>query len=312
MFGCQPILLESSPVLEFICSEVNKLANCGIYYARQLLFKTGSYINKYSLAYEYKSNKHYQALYSQAAQQTLFAVWESFQSYRELLELWQNKPKLPTYRTKGGLAVVSYPKQALKLVDGKIRLPLGQLVKTWFKLDSFTIPMPSNLKFKAARIVLNHCLEHGIGTVVFGWNKDQRQQCNMGAKTNQMFVQIPTARLKERIAQLCEQYGIQFVETEESYTSQASFLDNDFLPTFGEKPDSWKSSGKKTKRGLFRTALNWYINADCNGAANILRKVSTTLGLDLSGVSRGALTRPQRIRLWSAKRKVKGCPVTSV
>jgi IS605 OrfB family transposase len=417
MFGCQPILIESSPVLEFICSEANKLANCGIYYARQLFFKTGRYVSKYSLIYEYKSNKHFQALYSQAAQQTLIAVWESFKSYRELLRLWKSgelldKPKLPNYRTKGGLATVSYPKQALQFVDGQIRLPLGQLVKTWFKLDSFTIPMPSNLNFedirevrilprngcfyaefvyrlqpikavvdpaqalgidagldnwltcvsnigtsfivdglhlksmnrwynkqiatikehqpqgfwsnrlaaiteqrnrqmrdavnKAARIVLNHCLEHGIGTIVFGWNKGQRQQSSMGAKTNQKFVQIPTARLKERIAQLCEQYGIQFVETEESYTSQASFLDGDFLPTIGEKPDSWKSSGKRTKRGLFRTALNWYINADCNGAANILRKVSTTLGLDLSGVSRGALTRPQRIKLWSANGQVKG------
>ena len=160
---------------------------------------------------------------------------------------------------------------------------------------------------KAARLVLNHCLENSIGTVVFGWNKGQRQQLNLGSKTNQKFVQIPTARLKDRVAQLCEQYGLQFVETEESYTSKASFVDRDELPTFGEKPEGWKSSGKRTKRGLFRTALNWYINADCNGAANILRKVSMTLGLDLSGVSRGALTRPQRIKLWSAKKVERRC-----
>jgi transposase len=59
----------------------------------------------------------------------------------------------------------------------------------------------------------------------------------MGKKANQKFVQIPTARLKNRIAQLCEQHGIQFVETEESYTSKASFVDRDFLPTIGEKPE---------------------------------------------------------------------------
>ncbi len=53
----------------------------------------------------------------------------------------------------------------------------------------------------------------------------------MGTKNNQKFVQIPTAKLKERINQLCELYGIEFIETEESYTSQASFLDDDFLPT---------------------------------------------------------------------------------
>ena len=152
---------------------------------------------------------------------------------------------------------------------------------------------------KAARIVVNHCLENGIGLIVFGWNKGQKDSVNMGAKTNQKFVSVPTAKLKNRIAQLCEQYGIQFEETEESYTSKASFLDHDELPKYGEKPNDWKSSGKRVKRGLFRTATFGYINSDCNGAANILRKVKGKLGLDLSGLTRGALAAPIRIRLWS-------------
>ena len=152
---------------------------------------------------------------------------------------------------------------------------------------------------KAARLVINHCIENGIGVIVFGWNKKQKDSANMGKKTNQKFVQIPTARLKNRIAQLCEQHGIQFVETEESYTSKASFVDRDFLPTIGEKPDGWKETGRRVKRGLYRTgAKNWYINADCNGAANILRKVATMLGLDVDGVGRGVLTAPLRITLW--------------
>ena len=154
---------------------------------------------------------------------------------------------------------------------------------------------------KAAKLVINHCLENQIGTVVFGWNKGQKDSINLGSKTNQKFVQIPTARLKERIKQLCEQYGIKFVETEESYTSKASFLDSDELPTFGEKPEGWQESGKRVKRGLYRTANNWYVNADCNGAANILRKVSTTLGFNLDGVGRGALTTPLRFKLWTLK-----------
>jgi hypothetical protein len=77
----------------------------------------------------------------------------------------------------------------------------------------------------------------------------------------------------------------------------------------GATPDStlidWKPSGKRTKRGLYRVGCRWwYINADCNGAANILRKVSRTLGLDLSRLSRGVLTRPQRISLWSVNGNV--------
>uniref|UniRef100_UPI000AB7A34F IS200/IS605 family accessory protein TnpB-related protein n=1 Tax=Phormidesmis priestleyi TaxID=268141 RepID=UPI000AB7A34F len=152
---------------------------------------------------------------------------------------------------------------------------------------------------KAARKVINHCLENRIGTVVFGWNRGQKDGANMGAKTNQKFVQIPTGRLKERVSQLCEQHGIRFVETEESYTSKASFVDDDFLPKIGEKPEGWKESGRRVKRGLYRTQNNQYINADCNGAANILRKVATTLGLCLEGVSRGALLTPLKVRLWT-------------
>lgn len=152
---------------------------------------------------------------------------------------------------------------------------------------------------KAARLVINHCVDNGIGTVVFGWNVSQKDGASMGNKTNQKFVQVPTARLKERIKQLCEIYGIQFVETEESYTSKASFVDSDFLRKYRVKPEGWEPSGKRVKRGLYRTANNQYINCDCNGAANILRKVAVMLGLDLSGITRGVLSAPLKFRFWT-------------
>jgi putative transposase len=161
---------------------------------------------------------------------------------------------------------------------------------------------------KAARCVLDWCTQYRIGTVVFGWNTGIKDGINLGAKTNQEFVQIPTARLKNRIRQLCEQCGIQFIETEESYTSQASFLDDDTLPKLGEKPESWVPSGKRgqyTKgklhnlgRGGYQTKNNLRVNADCNGAANILRKVMTRQGFCLDGVTRAALTLPRRIYLF--------------
>ena len=152
---------------------------------------------------------------------------------------------------------------------------------------------------KAARKAIDRCLKNRIGTVIFGWNKGQKESANMGSKTNQKFVQIPTGRLKERISQLCGQYGLKFIETEESYSSKASFVDNDLLPTFGEKPEGWLPSGKRVKRGLYQTAQGWLINADCNGSANIGRKVAIMLGLDLSGIGRGELSAPLRLKLWS-------------
>lgn len=418
MYGCQQNLInpdeELKAVLEFICSESHKLTNCGIYYARQLYFKTGRLIGKYDLEKEYKTNKHYQVLHSQAAQKILRSVAESFKSFKELDKKYSKgelhfKPKLPKYRKGNGYALVTYPKQALKLVDNNIKIPLGNTVKRWFKLDSFLLPMPSNLKFadikelrilprnrcfyvelvyeqesvqelelnpeyalaidpginnwlscvsnigtsfivdgrkikslnqlynkrvsvlkegktqgywddqlahitekrnrqmrdavnKAARLVIDHCIEHQIGTLVFGWNQGQRQEAQLG-KTTQSFVQIPTAKLKERVKQLCQYYSIKFVETEESYTSKASFLDGDFLPTFGAKPEGWTPSGKRVKRGMYRTSTGRLINADLNGAANILRKVETQLGLYLVKVCRALLTVPTRFRIWETKTK---------
>jgi transposase len=105
------------------------------------------------LVEQYKEHPHYQALHSQAAQQTLLTVAESFQSYYELLSLFKNgelefKPKPPNYLKKGGLAVVTYPVQALKLQSGQIRVPLGNTVNRWFGLKAFHVPMPTNLDFK--------------------------------------------------------------------------------------------------------------------------------------------------------------------
>jgi IS605 OrfB family transposase len=150
---------------------------------------------------------------------------------------------------------------------------------------------------KAARMVVDYCLEHGVGTLVFGWNKDQKRNANMGRKTNQKFVQVPTARLKERIRQLCDLHGIVFIEQEESYTSQASALDLDDIPVYGEKPEGWSASGKRVKRGMYRSADGSVVNADANGAWNIGRKANVP-GMQ-GKPDRGQLTSPKRLRLWS-------------
>lgn len=406
-------------VLEFLATQSNKLRNCAIYLLRQAYFMFGEILDdQFGLHAELKTNPHYQIFYSQAAQQVCTEVAESFTSYKELLPLWhsrqlKDKPKLPKYRKKDGLAGWTYPKQALSFdIDtGLIRLPLGNTFKSEFGLDSLYITMPHNIRFeaikelrilprnrcfyaefvyhkpqtesvvldkgralaidpgvnnlatcvpntgdnsfivdgfklksltqwynkqiatlkegkpqgfwsdklahitekrnrqvkdavnKAGRFVINYCLKNNIGTVVFGWNQGNKDSIEIGKVNNQKIVQTPTARLKKRIKELCGEYGIDFVETEESYTSKASFLDGDSLPKYGEKPDNWKPSGARPKRGQYKTKRGEFINADCNGAANIFRKVETQLGLYLVEVCRAVLTLPTRVFLWNTKSK---------
>jgi putative transposase len=116
-------------------------------------------------------------------------------------------------------------------------------------------------------------LKEDIDTIIIGQNKGWKQHSNMGKKNNQSFTMIPHSLLIQMITYKAERHGIRVVVTEESYSSQASFFDNDPLPIYG-KNDSRKSfSGKRIKRGLYCTMDGILVNADVNGAANIMKKV---------------------------------------
>ncbi|BAZ16163.1 transposase [Calothrix sp. NIES-4071] len=156
---------------------------------------------------------------------------------------------------------------------------------------------------KAAKLIIDHCLKYGIGTLVIGWNEGFKANANIGRVQNQKFVQMPLGKLKDRLEQLCNLHGIRFQVTEESYTSKASYLDGDSLPVYGNKPLWWKASGKRVQRGLYRTANGLIVNADLNGSANILKKVARNLSLDLSRLGRRCLTTAARIRVWNGSSK---------
>ena len=154
----------------------------------------------------------------------------------------------------------------------------------------------SDVMHKSARYIINYCISHDIGTIVIGYNKDIKRNVNMGSQNNQNFVQIPTYQLRVLLMNLCERYGMQCIETEESYTSKASFLDLDELPVWNpEKPYHKPFSGKRVHRGLYVTGCNIMLNADVNGACNILRK--SKQNFDYEKLCKGLLTDPVRIRL---------------
>ena len=112
-----------------------------------------------------------------------------------------------------------------------------------------------------------------IGALVIGKNDRWKQAIGLGKRTNQNFVFVPHARFIEMLTYKAELVGIQVQITEESYTSQASFLDGDPLPVYDAADPTPVFSGRRVKRGLYRAADGRRINADVNGAYNILRKV---------------------------------------
>ena len=120
---------------------------------------------------------------------------------------------------------------------------------------------------KASRLLVNQLADRSITTLVIGRNKDWKQDINIGNVNNQNFVQIPFYKFIRQLTYKCKLIGINVVETEESYTSKCSFLDNEDVC----KHEVYK--GKRIKRGLFRSSTGQLINADINGSLNILRKV---------------------------------------
>ncbi len=123
---------------------------------------------------------------------------------------------------------------------------------------------------KATRYLINWCSKNRISTLVVGVNPGLKQNINLGKKTNQKFVQIPHHSLRLKLKAMCDRYGLIYKEQEESYTSKASFLDGDLIPVYNaDNPTEYSFSGKRVKRGLYKTREGKLINADCNGAANI-------------------------------------------
>ena len=146
---------------------------------------------------------------------------------------------------------------------------------------------------KTARKIINYCIAHDIGTLIVGYNETFQRDSHIGKQNNQNFVNIPYGQLRSKLEYLCELNNIIFVKQEESYTSKASFWDKDNIPTYNA--DNLQFSGDRMHRGLYKTANGTLLNADVNGALNIMCKSSV---VDLSILySRGEVDTPIRIRV---------------
>lgn len=124
-----------------------------------------------------------------------------------------------------------------------------------------------NFMHNASGYIIKYCIQNNIGNLVVGLNKTWKQNCEMSDKNTQNFVFIPYDMFIEQLKYKCQDSGIRFEITEESYTSGTSFLDN-------EDPvkENYDKS-RRIKRGLFKSNSGKLINSDVNGALQIIKKV---------------------------------------
>lgn len=142
--------------------------------------------------------------------------------------------------------------------------------KTSKKIQNITLKRNNRINdylHKTTKIFVNYLVSKNINNVVIGYNKEWKQGINIGRVNNQNFVQIPYYKLLNMLTYKCEIEGISVIVTEESYTSKCSFLDDEDICKHEEYV------GKRIKRGLYKASDGRLINADVNGALNILKKV---------------------------------------
>ena len=125
---------------------------------------------------------------------------------------------------------------------------------------------------KISRSIIDFCVDHYAGTLIFGVNPLWKQNSRIGKINNQKFVSMPIAFLRAMITYKALNAGIKIIEQEESYTSKADITTKDHIPTYRVDDENAQFSGIRIKRGLYRCADGTILNADCHAAANIMRK----------------------------------------
>lgn len=175
--------------------------------------------------------------------------------------------------------------QILKEVDGSFKSFFGLL----------KLAKQGKYPFSSCRLP-KYLPKDGYATLIVGYNTTFQRSSDLGRQMNQVFVGIPFGILRRKLKYLCEMNGIRYVEQEESYTSMASFWDLDEMPVYGEAglvPPVF--SGRRICRGLYQDRSGRRINADVNGALNIMRKCNIVSLRAL--YDRGDVDTPVRIRI---------------
>ena len=167
----------------------------------------------------------------------------------------------------------------------------------------------ANYLHQASRIIVDFLVAQQIGTLVVGKNEQWKTEINLGKQTNQNFVSIPHARLIEMLEYKAFLAGIKVIVQEESYTSRANFLGLDPIPVYGKTEKEPVFTGRRIKRGLYKTSTDQLINSDVNGSFNIIRKAIPNAFSDGIG---SCVVQPRRVNPLKVKAKGEGLEASHV
>lgn len=176
--------------------------------------------------------------------------------------------------------------------------PVYQETKAMARITTWRNTKIKQFAHKASKRIVDYALSCGTNTIIIGKNKSWKRSSDMGKRNNQNFIGIPHQVMIDMIKYKANLKGISVIQTNESYTSQTSSLDHE-QPCWNNGNSSRKKQGlspinRRLKRGLFQSNKGILINADINGALQIIKKVFPEFTFD-EGIA-GVVLRPLK---WS-------------
>lgn len=209
---------------------------------------------------------------------------------RNLVTIANNIGKQPIV-VKGGVA--KSMNQYFNKKKAEIRSVYDkQNIKQGIKLKRLQVKRDKKMHdylHKVSKNIVDYLVENDIGKLVIGHNDNWKQNVNIGKRNNQNFVTIPFYKLVHMLQYKAEEQGIEVIYQEESHTSKCSFFDNETV----EHHDKYVG---RRKRGLFRTRFGYIVNADVNGALNIMKKAVSDASFNgMADVIEGAVGHPLRL-----------------
>jgi len=198
----------------------------------------------------------------------------------------------------------------MKSAKAKKLLKQSKVLNRWYERRLNYI---KDYLHKAATLIINKALKENIKLIIIGYNKGWKNEIDLG-KTTEGFMNIPHLKLVDYIEYRAKLYGIKTVRQEESYTSKADALALDYIPSYKkdeEDKSNYKFSGKRILRGLYQSSIGKLINADINGALNIMRKYFQNLSVACDSLireitGRGLVFQPVRVYIHPYKSSYKG------
>ncbi len=141
-----------------------------------------------------------------------------------------------------------------------------------------------DLLHKASRVIIQHCVDNNISSLVIGRNKNWKQNIRMGRRSNQKFASVPFHKLLQMLQYKAEEQGIEVILVTEEYTSQTCSC------------CSHRSRKNRKYRGLFICKkCHVVLNADINAARNIAQKAFPESLLRIG--DRGCVAQPTKLAL---------------